>query len=325
MNRKIKDNLISHFLLFALIGVILIFYIVEPLFLNMTNIMDILRTSSVVGIMAIGGMLAMAIGEINFATGAQAMVCAAIMGSLMDGHIKSYLLALLITLLVAAFSSLVEAIVVVDIGVPSFISTLGVAMMLKGLTRYFAGGNSFTSSRWPKSFGFLGQTNILGVIPVPVIVFLICCIIGYILTERVRFGRYIFAIGANSTACANVGINVRLIKYAAFIISGILSGFSGVVYASINNVVSLTIADNLLTPSLCAIVLGATYKKIGFYNIEGTILASVMLILIQNGVMSIGAQFYVKDIIQGIILLISVGIIAKTRKEGLPKVSFENS
>lgn len=323
MIKKVGNQLLSRFLLLAVILVSLLFYAIQPKFLNLNNIMDILRTSSIVGIMALGGMYAMAIGEINFAVGGQAMVAACIVGKLLDGTMDSYLVAVLIAVIVSALSGVLMAYVVVDLKVPSFIATLGINTLLTGCARFISGGQAFTSSDWPEIYTFC-QEYVLDVIPNPVIIFLILAVVGLILTEQTRFGRYIFASGTNSTACVQVGINVRRVKYLTFIISSVLAGMSGLVHTSVTATVTLTMGNDYLTPSLCAIVLGATYYKIGFYNVRGTIIASIMLILIQNGVMSIGAQYYVKDIIQGAILLVAVGVIAMTRKEGLPKVSFEN-
>lgn len=323
--KNIGQQILSRFLLIAIVLISLIFYTIQPKFLNINNVMDILRTSSIVGIMALGGMYAMAIGEINFAVGGQAMVTACIVGKLMDGVIGNYFIAILVAVIFIILSGFLVSYVVVDLKVPSFIATLALNQLTRGFARLFSGGQPFTSDKWPEIYRFIGQKSVFGIIPNPVVLFLLLAVISLIVTERTRFGRYIFASGTNSTACIQVGIDVRKVKYASFIISSILAAFAGIVHTSVTATVTLTMADDYLTPSLCAIVLGATYYKIGFYNVRGTILSSIMLILIQNGVMSIGAQYYVKDIIQGVILLVSVGIIAMTRKEGLPKVSFENS
>ena len=321
---KVKNIFISRFLLLAMVLTALFFYSQQPKFFSFTNIMDIMLTASITGIMAIGGMIAMAAGEINFAIGSQAMVSAAIIGWYMDQH-SSYLVALLLVVAFAVLNSLLIGYVVIELKVPAFIATLAMQTILKGFTRIFSGDQPFTSSRWPAVYTFLGQTELFGLIPLPVLLFVLIGIVSHITTQRTRMGRYLFSVGSDPTACHQVGINTRKVRYWAFIISGLLASFAGVIHTSETATVTLKIADELLMPALCAVLLSATYYKIGFYNIPGTIISSVLLILIQNGVLSIGAQYYVKDILQGAVLLIAVSVIALTRKGGLPKVTFEST
>ncbi len=302
-----------------------VFWRIQAHFLNIGNVMDILLASSYTGIMAIGAMLAMAVGEINFAVGAQALVTTAIIGVFMDGRPSGmYAVAILLAAVFAAASGLLIAFMVVELRVPSFIATLGLSTVLKGFTNLFCNDKPFTSNRWPKIYTALGQGELFGVIPIPVLIFAVVGVIAFILTEMARCGHYMFAVGSDPTACRQVGIDVRKVKYVTFIISSLLAACSGLLYTSLNATVTLKLGDELLMPALCAALLSTTYYKIGFYNIPGTVLSSTLLIMIQNGVMSVGAPYYVKEIMQGIVLLIAVSVIATTRKGGLPKVTFES-
>lgn len=323
-NNQIKNILISHFLLIAMILMALLFYALQPNFLSVTNLMDILLTASVTGIMAMGGMVSLGVGEINFAVGAQAMVAASIIGRYLDGR-TNYFVAILLAVAFTALGAFLISYVVIQLKVPSFIATLAIATILKGFTQKFANDQAFTSNRWPDIYTLIGQSKLFGVIPVPVVIFLAVGLIGFIITEKTKAGHYMFAVGSDPTACNQVGINVKKVKMISLLASSLLGAFAGILHTSITATVTLKLADDLLMPALCAAMLSATYYKIGFYNIPGTIVSSVILILIQNGVLSVGAPYFLKDVLQGIVLLISVSVIALTRKGGLPKVTFESA
>ena len=100
----------------------------------------------------------------------------------------------------------------------------------------------------------------------------------------------------------------------AFVISSVLCGFAGMLAASYNNSVSLTMGAELMLPAIAATMLSATFLQIGKYNVPGTVLAAILMIVIQNGVISAGYPIYVKDIVQGILLTVAVAAIAIIKK-----------
>jgi ribose/xylose/arabinose/galactoside ABC-type transport system permease subunit len=168
------------------------------------------------------------------------------------------------------------------------------------------------------------QHKVAGVIPLPVVLFLILAVLMHVLYEKTRFGRHLYAVGSNSTAANNVGISVPSMKIWAFAISGAYCGLAGIIGASYNNSISLTMGSELLMPAIAATMLSATFLKLGKYNIPGTVLAAVLMTVIQNGVVSAGYPIYVKDIVQGLLLTIAVAIIALIKEDGLPSVKLES-
>ena len=107
-------------------------------------------------------------------------------------------------------------------------------------------------------------------------------------------------------------------------ISSVLCGFAGMIAASYNNSVSLTMGAELMLPAIAATMLSATFLQIGKYNVPGTVLAAILMIVIQNGVISAGYPIYVKDIVQGILLTVAVAAIAIIKEDGLPSVKLDN-
>lgn len=306
--------------IFVLAG---IYAVVNPQFLTFTNIMDILRTSSIYGLMGIGMTLALAIGEINFTMGNICSLTGGIVAAvMMTWPDQMYPVAVVLALGVSVLIGVVISYFVVDLGVPSFIATLAMQQVVNAAVRYVMHDSSLYSNNWGKSFTFLGQTMLFGKIPLLVIIFAAFTAWIYILYHKTRTGRYFFAVGSNPTACHQVGVNIRKTKYLALILSCLCAGIAGVLYTSLANGTFISMGSDLQTPATSIAILGATFLTPGKFNIPGTIVATILIIFIQNGTVTTGGAYYTKDIMQGLILVFAVAMIALIRKEGLPKVSF---
>jgi ribose/xylose/arabinose/galactoside ABC-type transport system permease subunit len=322
--KGVKENLPRYFLLIALFVITAVFQIMQPMFLNPVNIMNLLALSSIVGILSCGNMILMAAGEMSFSIGAQCTVIGALFGRLLAGQsFNNTAVAFLVAILGAIAIGLVLAFFSVKIGVPTFVCTLAMGIVLDGFTQLLTKGTTLFSPHWPKAFNLM-QQKIAGIVPLPVIVFFILAVLTHLVYEKTRFGRHLYAVGSNPTAANNVGISVSSIKVWAFAVSGAFCGLAGIIAASYNNNISLTMGSELLMPAIAATMLSATFLQLGKYNIPGTVLAAVLMTVIQNGVISAGYPIYVKDIVQGALLTIAVAIIAIIKEDGLPSVKLEN-
>lgn len=324
MNKHMaSEKFASYFMLLALALTFLVFGLINPAYLSATNILDILRTASIIGIIGIGGSFVMSTGETNFAVGTQATLAAAITGLIMMRvPDRFYWIALIVPIAVLALVGAVMAIAVNKLRMSSFLCTLTLEMILTGFIRFVTRNAVMYSSDWGPNFTLLGQTNIGGVLPVPVIVFLGVALLAHIYKEKTRWGRYNFAVGANAVTARQVGINVEWEKIKGFMICGAFTGVAGIVLVSMFANVNMTMGTYYKFPGICATVLSAAFWKIGRYNVPGSIIGAVLIVAIQNGVIAIGGDYYFKEIVQGALLLISLLIVAGIREDGLPKVSF---
>ena len=315
-----------YFLLVALVLVFVIFGILEPAFLSFNNIMNLCSTASVYAIGSCGLMLVLCTGDLNLATGATAGLSGAIVGALMC-HLPTtwygYAVAIAVAVAAAVLANLAAGFCNIKIGIPTFIATLATRQILDGISTQITGNKMFYSSKWGSSFSFLGTYRVFDLIPIPVIICIICAIIAYIFTEKTVKGRHLYATGANVAAATQCGIRVRSTKYMAFALCGVFLGIAGVIWCSMQNSTYVAYGTSLTMPILAVTMLGATFITPGKYNVPGNLVAAVLFVAISNGVQNTGAGTYVKDIVQGVILVIAVGIIALIRPEGLPKVSFE--
>lgn len=318
-----KINIGNYSLLFATVLVAILIGIGNPQFFQVANIMEILKTASIVGLMSLGALFPYASGEIDFSLGAQLSLSAVVVGRLMDAEFAggNYFVCVMIAIACSVIMGFCNSQLIVRLKMPSFVATYGLATAVSGVLIYFTDNTYYFSSNWSDSFTAIGRTYLAGVIPLAALVFIIMAGVVWMLVDKTRTGRYIFAVGANASACNNVGISVKKEKMIAFMLCGVLCGIAGIVNSSIAGNVTATMGDDNLMNATAAIYLGATFWKPGVFNVPGTVIAAILMAVISNGIVMLGASFYMRDVILGAILIISVGIIAVIRKEALPEVA----
>ena len=318
--RNTVDTVAKYFLLIADVLLLLFFGIMRPGFWQISNLMDIVATAALVGVMGMGASIVMMVGDMNFGVGAEATLTATMLGWLLGkGFIHSYVLGVFLALLLIAFMGVIDSYFGVVLGVPAFIATLAISKINDGIVTYLTDSKTMFYSSWPAPFKYLGQAR-LGPVPVMALVFILLAVVLWFIMDKTKLGTYIQTVGNNPNCCKQVGINVRRIKIIAFIMCSVVCGFAGILSASKTNNVMFTLGSGIMMDAMASAMLGATFLRPGRYNIQGTVVAALLTAIISNGITFCGYPDYIKDIINGIILIIAVGYIAMTRKEGLPSV-----
>lgn len=320
---KLVQDLIRYFLLIVLVLSFAVFGVINHNFFALENVMNILRSVSVTSIMALGMLLIVNTGEINFAIGAQLTLAGAIVGNMLDSMtFHDYWLAVAVAFVAIELSVAFILVLMLVFHIPSFIATLGTSVILDAAVKYLTGNVTMVSQFWPPAFSMFGQTYLAGVVPLPFVIMVVLAVLVYLFMEKTVPGRNMFSVGANPVAANQMGISVARVKIAAFLACGAFVTLAGVMQASIANSVILTTGDSYLLPVISSSILGATFLTPGKYNVPGTIIASLFAVVVRMGIVSIGAGTYLTDVMQGIILIVSVSLIANIRSEGLPSVSF---
>lgn len=320
ISTKKGEAVTKYFLLIADVVLIAFFGIMRPGFLQVGNLLDILSTAALVGTMGLGASIVMTVGEMNFGVGAEATLTAAMLGWILGkGNVSVYIIGVLLVLLMAALMGVIDSCFGVIIGVPAFIATLAISKINDGFVNLLTEGKTMFYSNWPPAFKWLGQ-GYIGPIPVLALIFVIIALLLWFLMDKTRLGAHIQAVGNNKNCCKQVGINVTKIKIIAFIICSLVCGFAGIMASSKTSNVMNTLGSGIMMDAMASAMLGATFLRPGRYNVQGTVVAAVLTAIISNGITFCAYPDYVQNIVNGIILLLAVGYIAMTRKEGLPSV-----
>jgi ribose/xylose/arabinose/galactoside ABC-type transport system permease subunit len=299
---------VKYGLLLIVLLTVLIFSLLEPRFYSPINIFNIIRQSAVYGILALGLGLVIVNGDFDMSFPA-AVSLVGVTTILLIMNSVNPVLVFFIGIGLGLAIGVLNALLVVYARIPAFIATLGVMTFLQGLAKYVTGGAEIYPTRMPAFFKLFGSTYTFGIIPNSVFTFLIIGVAAIILFDYSKLGRYMYASGSNPDAARHVGINVKFNRTLAFVISGLLSGVSGLLLVSMLRAANPTIGSGYMFPVIMAVFLGALFLRAGVVNAPGIMVAAVFTAILANGFTMIGLPFYAKDIASGLILVLALLMI----------------
>ncbi|MCA8869386.1 MAG: ABC transporter permease [Rhodobacteraceae bacterium] len=295
------------------------FTIAQPAFIRINNLMSILQAVSVVAILGVGVTVTLAVGGFDLSIGAVAAssVMAASYIMIVWG------LGVWITVpLVLAFGALVglgNAFLVVKLKVPDLLATLSVMFLLTGLQLIPTAGRSISaglilpdgtaaSGRYDPNFLLIGRSKLFGVVPFSVIIMLAVAVLLYVLTERTRIGRLLFATGGNELATRLAGAPTDRLKTLAYVISGTLAALGGIVVAARVGRGDVSSGASLLMDSVAAALIGFAVLGLRRPNTFGTIVGAVFVGVLLNGLTMLNAPYYAQDFVKGAVLVGALGL-----------------
>ncbi|MVA64912.1 ABC transporter permease, partial [Agrobacterium vitis] len=299
---------------------VVIFSLAQPAFININNLMSILQAVAVVAIIGAGVTVTLAIGGFDLSVGAVA--ASSVMAS-SYAMIVLGLNAYQTVPLVLAFGALIgfaNAFLIVKLKVPDLLATLAMMFLLSGLQLIPTAGRSISvglilpngttaTGKYDPLFLTIGRSSLLGVIPFPVILLAIVAVTLFILTERTRLGRLLFATGGNEVATRLAGANTAKIKTFAYVLSGTLAAFGGIIVAARVGRGDVSSGASLLMDSVAASLIGFAVLGLRRPNVLGTIIGAVFVGILLNGLTMLNAPYYTQDFVKGFVL---VGALALT-------------
>ncbi len=294
--------------LFMAILLFLIFAVSEPMFCTLDNMFTILRQASVIGLISMALMITVILGDFDISITVNANFAAIVIILLIMNNVNLYL-AFLLGLACSVLVSLFNSAVVTYIGLPSFVATIAVKFFLEGACRGLTGGRQVYPDVFPEGFYAVGRGLVAGLVPVQVVAFLAVTLLLSYFMRFTRSGRYMHAIGESHETAHHVGINVKKVRFVAYVMSGLLIGLSGIIVSSMYSIASVGSTDGYLIPCLIATFLGASFLRgdqAPLPNPRGTAVSAVLLAILADGFSMRGVPFYSKQIIEGGILVATV-------------------
>ncbi|MFI4913157.1 MAG: ABC transporter permease [Sedimentisphaeraceae bacterium JB056] len=286
-------------------------------FLTIDNFLNVLRRSSVNGIIAIGMTSIIISAGIDLSVGsmmALSGMCGAwVMVSMGNDGVCTapvMLLGTLVGIVIGLICGLINGSLITRLKLPPFIVTLGTMSMFRGISYVMNDGQPFNVP----SYKYLGEGLILG-IPVSVIIFAICIIVAGLMLKYTKFGRYTYAIGSNTEASYHCGINVKanLIKIYAF--TGLLVGLASMIATSRTISAQPTAGLSLELDIIAAVVIGGASLAGGQGTITGTIIGTLLISFLRNGCTILGISTNVQLIVIGAIIIAAVAIDQTTKNK----------
>ena len=295
--------------LYVWAALILIFSLWVPsLFDTGSNARIIAGSQAITAIVAMGLIVPVACGafDLSIAGTLGVSVCTVIW---FQANNHSCVLGILVALLVGLVVGLVNSLIVVRLHVDSFIGTLGMSSILLAGTEWITGGGQIANGISP-TFTKIGQTQLFG-LPLPVFYMIALAIVLWWLLEYTPAGRYLYGIGGNPQAARLAGIRTGRITTGAFVLSGVVAAFAGVILAAQLGSASPDVGGPYLLPAFSAVFLGATQVFPGRVNVPGTLIAIFLLATGVKGLQLAGAPSYINDLFNGAALIIAVALAAR--------------
>ena len=273
-----------------LVGVVLllcvIWTVMNPQFLSLNNITNILRQASYTAVAAVGMTMVIVIGEIDLSAGS--LVCASgLTGAMVCKETGNVVLAVLAALAVGLLVGFVNGALCAYGKLPGFIATLASMTVLRGLAYIITGGNSVVWTN--EAFTMIG-TGYVGPVPIPVIIMVLVIIFGWVLTTKLKFGRYIYAVGGNSDASKWSGIAVEKVKIIVYMVMGVLTSIAGLIITARLGSGQPSAGQNFEMDCITAAVVGGTSMSGGRGKVFGTIVGVLLLTVLTNGMTCNGVQ-----------------------------------
>ncbi|MFC5396184.1 ABC transporter permease [Bosea vestrisii] len=303
----------------ALAGLVLIVFFVAfaPNFATTMNIVNVLKDTSFLAILAIGFTLALIVSELDLSIAEVASLSAVVTGWLIQGQ-QHPALAVTTGLLVGLLCGAANGYGVTVLRVPSLIMTLGTAAIARGFAFMITQGVAFVG-RWPVSFTGLARGTSFG-IPNLVIWLTAVTLLTYGLIKWTRTGAHMVATGEADEAARLSGIATFRMKRIGMLLTGLCAGITAVLLAANLSSAAPNMAGDYLLYAIAAVLLGMTMFEPGKPNIPGTVFAALVLKVLGNGLVLMGAAYYVQDIFLGVIIIGSVAFSASALKKAAFKV-----
>ena len=305
------------------IAMLIVASILSPAFLSPTNLINVVRQMSVVGLIALGVTGVIVSAGIDLSSGSVVGLSAVVAASLaqLPDYAAAYykglnlpvFAAVLAACAVGALVGLLNGSLVAKTRIPPFIATLGTLTTIRGLAYLYTSGRPV--SDLTDDYNFIGQGDFLG-IPVPILILVIMAIITHVLYSQTKFGKYIYAIGGNEQAARVSGINVSKYKMLMYVYAGLLSGLAGlVVSARIGSGQSGQGVGYELDAIAAAVIGGASLSAGGIGTVAGTIVGALIIGVLNNILDLTNVSAYWQQIVKGCIIVGAV-IIDQLKHHG---------
>ena len=282
-------------ILIVLVAMWSILMIVSPTFRTTKNAVNILRQVSVNGIIAIGMTFVIMTGGIDLTVGSLVAAAGVVSGSILVANPSNVLLAVAAGIVVCALFGAMNGFFVAYMEVPPFVATLAGMTIARGFAYVYSDGKPYTLA----SEGF----SLIGKGMAPIAIFVLILIISHLFLSKMKFGRYIYAVGGNVKAAEASGVKVKHILMKVYILSGVLTGIAGIVLASRTNSGQPAVGMGYETDAIAAAVIGGTSMTGGIGTIPGTLVGILIFGTLNNGLNLLDVSSYYQQIIKGLIIL----------------------
>lgn len=306
--RKIMRNL---GILPVLVVIIIMFSLLTTTFLTTNNIVNIFRQASINIVLAVGMTLVILTGGIDLSVGS-ILATTAVIGVMSSLNPALQWGTVILALLAGLLMGLMNGVLVAYVKLPPFIATVGTMTTIRGISYLLPDGTTVINN--DLNFAWIGN-DYLGPVPWLVIIALLVVAATWFLLRKTVLGVRIYAVGGNAQAARLTGIKVGFVLVFVYSMSGLLSGLGGVMTASRLYSASGLLGNGYELDAVAATILGGTSVNGGIGSVVGTLIGSLIIAVLNNGLTLMNVSFFWQMVVRGIVIILAVAIdIIRTKR-----------
>lgn len=311
IGRRIRAGSTPVALYVALAGLIVGFSLASPVFLSAANFANIGRQTALVSIIAVGMTFVIISGEIDLSVGAILAVSGMVSALAMQDVANTWIVGAIAAIGTGVVAGLLNGLLTTRLRIPSFLVTLGTLGIGTGVALFVTRTQPvlITNDTYGNVFGLGAMAGI----PIPVAWTIVAVIAGVLILHFSTFGRKIYATGGNTRAAMYSGIKTHRVKTTAFVFTGVLSALAALVLTGQAGAARPDFGSGLELDVIAATILGGTSLFGGRGTILGTIIGSLVIGVINNGLVLLGVESSVQEIVKGALIIVAVALTAIRR------------
>ena len=286
----------------ALFVMLVIFAIVDPIYISSGNLLDIIEQSTINGLLAIGITFAIITGGIDLSVGSTFAIVIVTVGNMLKAGVPPFI-AVLIGLLFGYILGIVNGLLITQMRLQPFIATLGTMSVYRGIAYVITGGWPVLSM--PSTYRKMLDGDIIGDIPISVLILFAFAFVGYIYLKYLRAGMHLYAIGNNEEATRLSGVNVDRLKTMAYGLCGVGAALSGMILLARLGTGEPTAGQGYELNAIAAAAIGGTSLAGGKGSMLGTLLGALLLSALKVGLIVAGVDTFWQFIATGLIIIIA--------------------
>lgn len=292
---------------FVLIFVVFAVTLGDQGFTSSNNLLNIVRQTATITVMAVAVTFVIGAAEIDLSVGSVAGLSSVIAAMAIEsyGVIPGIIAGLLIGLAVGV----VNGVLVVGVGIPSFLVTLGMLGIAHGTAQWIT--DSAPQPILHETFNDLFGSGDAGPVPSLVIWTIVAVAIGHVMLRKTGYGRGVLATGGNEEAARFSGVPTRRIKFTVMVVSAVVAAVAGMLYAGRLQSGRFQWGEGDELSVIAAVILGGTSLFGGRASVIGALLGSLMIGLINNGLILMGLEFSQQQIVRGAIIILAVALVSR--------------
>lgn len=283
-------------------------------FFSLYNVTNLMKQCAIIGVLAVAQTIIITTGGIDISGGAITGLSCMVLALLQRDTGMNFYLTILVALLVAVAAGFTNGIIIYDFKVPPMIATLGTQTIIRGIVKIIS--NALTVSGLNEKILGMGNSIFFGVLPTLAIIWLVVAFVVFLFLRHTIFGRNLYVIGSGIEVAKLNGIKVRKMFYLVYASAGLLYGIAGVMLAARVQSALPTGGDGYDMNAIAAAVIGGASLAGGRGAISGTLLGTILMVLINNAGVQFGLNTHVLEITSGVLIVFAVAMdMIKNRKK----------